>query len=73
MNRASVLPSSSLRSPGFTSLTGDGTPRIVMSGAGPAFHFIGTHEGSADPGSFKPNVWEKQRMPIVRGIVRGAA
>lgn len=53
---------------GFTSLTGDGTPRIVMSGAGPAFHFTGTHEGSADPGSFKPNVWKKQRMPIVRGI-----
>ncbi len=53
---------------GFTSLSSDGTARILMSGAGPAFHFIGTHEGSADPGSFKPNVWEKQRMPIVRGV-----
>ncbi|QIF03732.1 right-handed parallel beta-helix repeat-containing protein [Roseimicrobium sp. ORNL1] len=53
---------------GFTSLTGDGTPRIIMSGAGPAFHFVGTHEGSAAPSDFKPNVWEKQRMPIVRGI-----
>jgi parallel beta-helix repeat protein len=53
---------------GFTSLSSDGTARILMSGAGPAFHFIGTHEGSAAPSSFKPNVWEKQRMPIVRGI-----
>jgi hypothetical protein len=39
-----------------------------MAGAGPAFHFVGTHGGSADPGSFQPNVWEKQRMPIVRGL-----
>jgi hypothetical protein len=53
---------------GFTSLTGDGTASIVMTGAGPAFHFIGTHEGSAAPSQFKPNVWEKQRMPIVRGL-----
>lgn len=60
-----VIP---LDTTGFTSLSGDGTPRILMSGAGPAFHFVGTHEGSADPGSFKPNVWENQRMPIVRGI-----
>ena len=53
---------------GFTSLSSDGTARIVMAGAGAAFHFIGTHEGSADPKSFKPNVWEKQRMPMVRGL-----
>lgn len=53
---------------GFTSLTGDGTARIVMAGSGPAFHFVGTHGGSADPGQFKPNVWEKQRMPLVRGM-----
>lgn len=53
---------------GFTALTSDGTARIVMAGAGPAFHLIGTHEGSADPNSFKPNVWEKQRMPLIRGL-----
>ncbi len=53
---------------GFTSLTGDGTARVIMAGKGPAFHFVGTHGGSADPGQFKPNVWEKQRMPIVRGL-----
>ncbi len=53
---------------GFTSLTADGTAKIIMAGSGPAFHFIGTHEGSADPGTLKPNVWEKQRMPMVRGL-----
>jgi parallel beta helix pectate lyase-like protein/pectate lyase-like protein len=53
---------------GFTSLTSDGTAKIIMAGSGPAFHFVGTHEGSADPGTFKPNVWEKQRMPSVRGL-----
>ena len=53
---------------GFTSLTASGAARVVMAGAGPAFHFLGTHGGSADPGQFKPNVWEKQRMPIVRGL-----
>jgi hypothetical protein len=39
-----------------------------MAGSGPAFLFLGTHEGSADPPTFKPNVWEKQRMPLVRGL-----
>jgi len=53
---------------GFTALIADGTAKIVMAGSGPAFHFVGTHEGSADPATIKPNVWEKQRMPLVRGL-----
>jgi len=53
---------------GFTSLVGDGTARIVMAGAGPAFKFVGTHEGTADPKSVKPNVWERQRAPMVDGL-----
>jgi parallel beta-helix repeat protein len=44
---------------GFTSLLGDGTARVVMAG---------THEGSADPDQFKPNVWERQRMPLVDSL-----
>ena len=39
-----------------------------MAGAGPALHFIGTHEGTAAPDSFKPEVWENQRTPMVDGI-----
>ena len=53
---------------GFISLCGNGTARIVMEGTGPAFHFIGTHGGTADPDSVKPNVWEKQRTPMVDGL-----
>ena len=53
---------------GYAGLSGDGTATIVMAGAGPAFHFIGTHEGTAAPDSVKPNVWEKQRTPMVEGV-----
>ncbi len=53
---------------GWTSLRGLGTSRIVMAGPGPAFHFVGTHTGSADPKSFQPNVWDHQRMPVVSGL-----
>jgi hypothetical protein len=53
---------------GFTSLIGDGVARIVMEGPGPAFKFLGTHAGSADPWQFKPNVWDRQRTPMVDGL-----
>lgn len=53
---------------GFIALVGDGVARFVMEGAGPAFKFVGTHEGTADPKSFKPNVFERQRTPMVDGI-----
>lgn len=53
---------------GFTSLSGDGTARIVMAGPGPAFRFVGTHQGSAAPNSFKDDVWRYQRAPMVDGI-----
>jgi hypothetical protein len=53
---------------GFTSLVGDGTARIVMAGAGPAFRFVGTHGGTAAPESLKPEVIARQRMPMVDGI-----
>lgn len=53
---------------GFTALSGDGVARFVMAGTGPAFKFIGTHEGSADPATLKPSVFERQRTPMVDGI-----
>ena len=53
---------------GWTAFVGDGTARLVMTGPGPAIRFVGTHEGTADPKSFKDNVWEKQRMPRVSGL-----
>jgi len=53
---------------GFTALVGDGTARVVMAGAGPAFKFVGTHAGSAAPGTFRENVWRNQRTPTVDGL-----
>jgi hypothetical protein len=53
---------------GYTSLVGEGTARIVMDGPGPAFHFIGTHQGSADPKTIKPPTLERERMPLVDGL-----
>ncbi len=58
---------------GFVSLVGDGTARVLMAGPGPAFKFLGTHGGTADPEQFKPNVWERQRMPVVDSLaIEGA-
>ncbi len=65
LTRTITIP---LAESGFAALSGDGTARIVMAGAGPAFHFKGTHEGSAAPSTFKPQVWEKERTPMVSGI-----
>lgn len=45
-----------------------GAARVIMAGAGPAFRFTGTHTGSADPKSFKPEVWQKERMPLIDGL-----
>jgi hypothetical protein len=53
---------------GFTSLIGEGTARIVMAGPGPAFKFVGTHQGTADPPTVKANVWERQRAPCLDGL-----
>lgn len=53
---------------GPTSLVADGTARVVMAGPGPAFRLIGTHGGTANPATVKPNVWERQRTPMVDGL-----
>ncbi len=53
---------------GPTSVQGDGSATIVMAGGGPALHLIGTHGGTADPHTVKPNVWRNQRAPLVDGI-----
>jgi hypothetical protein len=53
---------------GYTAITADGTATLRMDGAGPALKFVGTHEGTAAPASFKPNVWDRQRTPRVDGL-----
>jgi hypothetical protein len=53
---------------GYASVSGDGTAQVIMAGTGPAFHFVGTHDKSADPWNIKPQVWDQQRAPAVTGI-----
>jgi hypothetical protein len=53
---------------GYASVSGDGTAQVIMAGPGPAFHFVGTHDKSADPWNIKPQVWDQQRAPAVTGI-----
>jgi hypothetical protein len=45
-----------------------GTAKIIVSGAGPAFHLVGTHDKTADPGDFRPDAWQRERMPTVLNI-----
>jgi hypothetical protein len=53
---------------GFAAIRGDGTARVIMAGPGPAFRFVGTHTGSADPEQVKEAIWAKERAPMVEGI-----
>jgi Pectate lyase superfamily protein len=50
-----------------------GTAKLRMHGAGPVFEFVGHHGGTADPTSFKPDVWQLERMPMIDQIeIEGA-
>ncbi len=54
---------------GRTSLSGlGGVGRVLMSGPGPAFRFVGTHTRSAAPAGFKPEIWQRERNPQVNGL-----
>ncbi|MFT5466561.1 MAG: parallel beta-helix repeat protein [Verrucomicrobiales bacterium] len=52
---------------GAAKLKSVGGATIVMDGPGPAIRFLGSHEGTASPKSFKPATWN-ERMPIISGI-----
>lgn len=47
---------------------GGGTAKLIMAGAGPAIHVIGTHKKSAQPDHFVDSVWQKERMPTIRDL-----
>ncbi|MGC4002101.1 MAG: right-handed parallel beta-helix repeat-containing protein [Pirellulales bacterium] len=53
---------------GFTCIEGGTVARVVMTGPGPAFKFVGTHRGSADSKTFDETVWTRERMPGVAGV-----
>src|SRR4051794_25999916 len=43
-----------------------GTAKLIMNGAGPALHLVGSHRRSAQPDHFEDDVWRKERMPVLR-------
>ncbi|MHC4537777.1 MAG: glycosyl hydrolase family 28-related protein, partial [Planctomycetota bacterium] len=53
---------------GPVSIIGLGTARLVMDGSGPTLRLIGTHKGTAAPGTVEENVWKNQRMPSISGL-----
>lgn len=54
---------------GRTSIHGSGgTAKVIMAGPGAAFQLLATHAKSADPLGFRPEEWQRERMPMVRDI-----
>jgi polygalacturonase len=54
---------------GPVSISGSGgTARVIMAGAGPAFHIVGTHKKSALPEHFVDAVWQRERLPTLRDL-----
>lgn len=45
-----------------------GTAKVIMDGKGPAFFLKGTHAKSADPLGFRPEEWQRERMPTVSNV-----
>lgn len=44
-----------------------GSATLIMDGPGPAIRFVGSHEGTASPTSFKVETFH-ERMPLIEGI-----
>lgn len=53
---------------GFASVTSSGPTTILMDGPGPAFRFVGHHDGTAAPHTVKDRVWQNERTPIIEGL-----
>ncbi|MCA9088272.1 MAG: right-handed parallel beta-helix repeat-containing protein [Planctomycetaceae bacterium] len=48
-------------------LVGEGAT-LIMAAPGPALRLRGTHFKSADPQNYTPQIWERERMPLVDGL-----
>ena len=58
---------------GYTSLSADGAAKVVMAGPGPAFKFVGTNEARESLVKTRPQIWQRERMPMVDGLsIEGA-
>ncbi|MEM7386488.1 MAG: glycosyl hydrolase family 28-related protein, partial [Verrucomicrobiota bacterium] len=59
-----------LGDPGPRTVVGSsGNACVQMHGPGPAIRLKGNHEGTGDPGSWTPEVREKEKLPSVRHLV----
>ena len=45
-----------------------GTAKLLMTGPGPAISLLAQHGGSADPKTFTPAEWDRERMPTISQI-----
>jgi polygalacturonase len=58
-----------LSAKGPVAISGEsGTSTVIMAGEGPTFRLAGAHQGTGDPSSVKPGVWNQERMPTVQNI-----
>ncbi|MED5448995.1 MAG: glycosyl hydrolase family 28-related protein, partial [Planctomycetota bacterium] len=54
---------------GYAAVRGlGGTSRIIMDGPGPALRIVGDHRGTAQPNTYQPHTWDKERFPTISGI-----
>jgi hypothetical protein len=53
---------------GFVGVHGAGVARLEMHVPGPAILVRGTHTGTADPKTVRPDVWAKERSPTLDGF-----
>jgi len=53
---------------GYICIDGGGVATLLMTGAGPALRFLGTHKGTAAPETVPEQVWNRERMPRVEGL-----
>jgi hypothetical protein len=54
---------------GPVGLRADGGATVWMDGSGPAFRIVGGHAGTADPRTLAPAAAERERMPLLDGLV----
>jgi len=54
---------------GRTAIAGaGGTAKLLMAGPGPAISLVASHAQTADPGGFRAEEWQRERMPTISGI-----
>lgn len=53
---------------GPIAVDGGGVATLKMAGPGPAILITGTHGGTALPATVQPEVWNRQRMPMIMGL-----